>query len=78
MAKVKKPIQVTKESSTGLNQKFHDPNTGRDMNRGEFNKQIKQGKYPDYHIMHQNDPNTGRTREIPRSNPDKKTGNNLG
>ncbi len=76
MAK-RKPIEVTKESNTGLNQQFYDPNKGSKMNRPEFNRQIKQGEHPDYHILHQRDPKTGRIREIPRSNPDRSTVNNL-
>lgn len=63
-------IRVTKESPTGLNQRFNVG--GREIPRSELVKEIRQGKHPDYHVM------TFEGKEIPRSNPDKSQRNNLG
>lgn len=46
-----KNIKVTKESNTGLNKEFYDPSRGKSMTRGEFVEEIKNGKYPDYHVL---------------------------
>ena len=67
----KKIVRVTKESDTGLNQMFYNPEKGRSMTRNEFADKIEKGVYEGYHIMHMN------SKRIPRSNPDDKTGNNL-
>lgn len=65
-----KRVRVTQESKTGRNERFHVG--GRNISRGEFAKEIKQGKHPDYHVRKVNDVPT------PVSNPDKSKGNNLG
>ena len=67
-----KNIKVTKESESGLNQKFHVTSQG-EVNRGDLNLQITQGKHPYYHIMHHQS-----GAKVPRSNPDKSKRNNLG
>ena len=66
-----KPVIVTKESSTGRNLKFENTKTGEKMSRNQFVKQIKSGKYEDYHVRNVN------KIETPVSNPDNKKGNNL-
>ncbi|MDD5382314.1 MAG: DUF3892 domain-containing protein [Candidatus Margulisbacteria bacterium] len=66
-----KNIKVTKETGTGLNQEFYDPAKHKTMTRGEFVQEIKVGNYPDYNVMNKDGKN------IPRSNPDGSTGNNL-
>lgn len=67
-----KRITVTKESSTGRNERFHDNRTNTDMTRTQFVRQINQGNYENYHIREINGIKT------PVSNPDKRTNNNLG
>lgn len=71
-----KNIKVTKESPTGLNQKFYDPKSGKTMNRGEFANEISKGNYPDYHVR--NISNGNENIRIPVSNPDRSKNNNLG
>ncbi len=66
-----KNVEVTKESSTGRNQKFHDKKTGVDMTRAEFVKEIEKGNYPDYHVRKINN------KKTPASNPNGSTGDNL-
>jgi len=66
-----KSVRVTRESSTGRNERFHDTNTGRKMTRTEFVRRIERGKYPDYHVR-----KIGG-RKTPVSNPDEREGNNL-
>jgi hypothetical protein len=68
----KKMIKVTKESRSGRNERFRDPSKRGDMSRAEFVKGIEQGKYPGYHIR------KVRGIKTPVSNPDGRTGNNLG
>lgn len=65
-------VKVIKESDTGLNQKFVDTKTGKEMTRGKFVEEIKKGNYDDYHVRKVNGKN------IPASNPDSKKQNNLG
>ncbi|MEY8428814.1 hypothetical protein AALA00_14125 [Lachnospiraceae bacterium 46-15] len=67
-----KRITVTRESSTGRNETFHDNFTGADMNRDQFVRQIQQGNYGNYHVRNINGVPT------PVSNPDSKRNNNLG
>lgn len=67
-----KRITVTRESSTGRNERFHDNFTGTDMTRNQFVRQINQGKYENYHVRNINGIPT------PVSNPDKTRNNNLG
>lgn len=67
-----KRVKVTAESKTGRNQRFHDNFTGDDMSRPEFVRQIKQDKYPNYHVRDINGVPT------PASNPDRSRNNNLG
>lgn len=67
----RKRITVTKESSSGRNQKFKDNYTGNDMNRPRFVKSIEQGNYPNYHVRNINGVKT------PVSNPDSSKNNNL-
>ena len=64
-------VEVTKESSTGRNQKFLDKKTGVDMTRAEFVKEIEKGNYPDYHVRKINN------KKTPVSNPNGGTGDNL-
>ncbi len=68
-------IKVTKQSKTGMNTRFKDTNTGKEMTRGEFVKAIEQGKYKKFNIMKKKIDD--RTINIPRSNPDNKKKNNL-
>ncbi|MCB1201113.1 MAG: hypothetical protein KDK41_10740 [Leptospiraceae bacterium] len=70
-----KRISVTKQTETGLNTEFRDNRTGQKMSRGELADKIEDGKAPGYHIQHKKVGN--QTLRIPRSNPDKSTGNNL-
>lgn len=65
-------ITVTRENSTGRNTNFHDNNTGADMTRAQFVRQIKNGNYEDYHVRNINGVAT------PVSNPDRSSKNNLG
>ncbi|MEQ8724456.1 MAG: hypothetical protein RID81_24445 [Sandaracinaceae bacterium] len=67
----KKPVTVTRESDSGRNERFRDPNTGKEMTRGEFANRIERGEFPDYHIR-----NVGGKR-TPASNPDGNKKNNL-
>jgi hypothetical protein len=67
----KKPrLEVIQESPTGLNQKFKDNLTGEIVTRGQVAKNIN--NYDDYHVMKVGGKN------VIRSNPDGKAGNNLG
>jgi len=66
-----KTVIVTRESESGRNQKFHDNRSGKNMTRPEFVKEIKKGKFPDYHVRKVHGLPT------PVSNPDGKEGNNL-
>ncbi len=68
----KKNARVTKESGTGRNTEFKNCNTGEVMTRPQFVRAIEAGKYPEYHVRVVNGIKT------PASNPDGKTGNNLG
>ncbi len=72
----RKNIRVTKESETGLNQKFFDPSKNKTMTRGQFANEIDKGNYSSYHNMKIEI--NGKKMRIPRSNPDKKSNNNLG
>lgn len=65
-------VTVTSESETGRNQKFHDNVTGRNMNAQQFVTSIERGNYEGYHVRIINGVKT------PVSNPDGKSGNNLG
>ena len=67
-----KKVSVVKESSTGRNETFKDNSTGKTMTRTQFVKEIDKGNYSDYHVRKINGVKT------PASNPDGKTGNNLG
>ena len=66
-----KDVKVTKESSTGRNEKFQDK-AGNSMTRNQFVKEIEKGNYTDYHIRKINRVKT------PCSNPDGNSNNNLG
>jgi hypothetical protein len=68
----KKVVKVTQESASGRNMFFREPGKSKEMTRAEFVKGIEQGKYPGYHVRKIHGVKT------PVSNPDKKTGNNLG
>lgn len=68
----KKPVEVVRESDSGRNTRFRDTDTGREMSRPEFVKEIREGNYPGYHVRRVNDVPT------PVSNPDGKDRNNLG
>ncbi len=67
----KKNVRVTREKPTGRNERFLDPDKGREMSRTEFADRIDNGEYSGYHVR---DINNKRT---PVSNPDKSEGNNL-
>jgi hypothetical protein len=67
-----KQVKVTKETSTGRNERFVDPRAGIHMTRPQFVKAIKDGFYPDYHVRQVHGKST------PASNPDRTKGNNLG
>lgn len=67
-----KRITVTKESSTGRNESFHDNFTGANMTRSQFVRQIQQGNYDNYHVR------TINGIKTPVSNPDRNKNNNLG
>lgn len=67
-----KRITVTRESSTGRNERFHDNLTGANMTRNQFVNQIRRGNYEDYHVRNINGIPT------PASNPDSSRNNNLG
>ena len=66
-----KRVKVTQESELGRNQQFHDNQSGADMTRAQFVRQIEQGNYENYHVRRVNGIKT------PVSNPDDKEGNNL-
>lgn len=67
-----KRVTVTRESTSGRNERFHDNLTGADMTRSQFVNKIKQGQYENYHVRNINGMAT------PVSNPDKTGKNNLG
>lgn len=67
-----KRVSVTRESSTGRNEYFHDNFTGADMTRAQFVRAINNGSYNNYHVREINGVAT------PVSNPDKSSKNNLG
>ena len=67
-----KRVSVTRESTTGRNERFHDNFTGQDMTRNQFVRAIQQGNYQNYHVRNINGVAT------PVSNPDKTRNNNLG
>lgn len=66
-----KRITVTSESATGRNTSFRDNYTGESYTRAQLVRQIKAGNYENYHIRNING------LDIPVSNPDKSTRNNL-
>jgi hypothetical protein len=66
-----KSVRVTSESDSGRNLQFHDNKSGKDMNRAEFVREIKQGNFDDYHVRMINGVST------PVSNPDRSEANNL-
>lgn len=66
-----KRISVTKENSTGRNQKFRDNRLGTEMTRAQFVKEIESNNYSNYHVRKINGVKT------PVSNPDKLRNNNL-
>ena len=69
MSKAK--VEVIKESESGRNEKFRDTQSGKEMTRNQFVKEIEKGAYEDYHVRKINDVKT------PVSNPDGKESNNL-
>ncbi len=73
MSKNKPRLSVTKESDSGLNQRFHDNKTGQEFTRRQLVKEIDRGKYSGYHHY-----TTQNGTEVIRSNPDGNEGNNLG
>jgi len=69
----KKPrVEVVRESDSGRNTRFRNTQTGQEMTRPQFVKEIQRGTYSDYHVRKINDVPT------PAANPDGKKGNNLG
>lgn len=67
-----RPIKVTRESDSGRNQRFLDPNKGEEMTRPQFVKEIEKGNYPDYHVR------DVRGLKTPCSNPNRSDRDNLG
>ena len=67
----RKRVIVTSESDSGRNLRFRDNQTGSEMTRAEFVRQIEQGSFPNYHVRNVNGVKT------PVSNPDGSTNNNL-
>lgn len=67
-----KKVEVVRENQTGRNKRFRDGNTGREMTRPEFVREIRRGNYPDYHVRQVEGVPT------PASNPDRSKKNNLG
>ena len=65
-------VTTTRETETGRNVRFHDNQTGADMSRAEFVRQIEAGRYPNYHVRNVDGIKT------PASNPDTSEENNLG
>lgn len=68
----KRKLEVTKESDTGENLRFKDPDTNRYMNKNEAIKAVESGTYGAYHVRNNNG------KKYIASNPDKSKGNNLG
>ena len=69
-----KKLRMTQETDTGLNTKFVNIESGRQVTREHVIKQIEKGNpsYSDYHVVkNPNGPN------YVRSNPDGKAKNNL-
>ncbi|ANU28417.1 hypothetical protein I858_015615 [Planococcus versutus] len=66
-----KRVTVTSESKTGRNNRFLDNFNKNDMTRSQFVKEIKAGKYDNYHVRNVNGVLT------PVSNPDGTRNNNL-
>ncbi|MDD4976702.1 MAG: hypothetical protein PHY93_20270 [Bacteriovorax sp.] len=67
-----KRVSVTKESSSGRNERFRDNKTDKNMTRTDFVSEIKKGNYESYHIRKIDG------KDTPVSNPDKSESNNLG
>lgn len=67
-----KRVSVVSESKSGRNTHFRDNKTGHSMTRNQFVKKIESGSYDNYHVRNINGVKT------PVSNPDSKSGNNLG
>lgn len=67
----RKRISVTRESNTGRNLKFRINSSKRTISRAQLVKKIE-GGMDGYHVRNINGVKT------PVSNPDGKTGNNLG
>ena len=72
MAGKRARVVVTKESTSGRNLEFHNNNTGRDMTRAQFVKEIEQGECDGYHIRVVNGVKT------PAANPNDRECDNLG
>ena len=68
----RKNIQVTRETETGRNTRFHDPSKRQDMTRTQFVREIEYGNYPGYYVREINGIKT------PVSKPDGSTKNKLG
>ena len=66
-----KRVEVTNESETGRNTRFHDNRTGADMTRAQFVREIERGHYDRYHVREINGVKT------PVSNPDKSTNDTI-
>ena len=69
---MRKRVTATRQSKTGRNQRFHDNQTGKDMTRAQFVRQIERGAYAGYHVRIVGGVKT------PASNPDGSKNNNLG
>jgi hypothetical protein len=64
-------VTVTEESESGRNERFRDNQTGKEMTRQQFVREIEKGNYPDYHVRDVNGVPT------PVSNPDRSEQDNL-
>lgn len=67
----RKRVSTILESKSGRNLKFRDNYKNKTMTNNQFVKEIKAGKYPNYHVRVINGVPT------PVSNPDSSKNNNL-
>lgn len=72
MAGKRPRVVVTQESDSGRNLKFHNNNTGQDMSRRQFVREIEQGRCKGYHVRNINGVKT------PAANPNDRDCDNLG
>ncbi|RHW37303.1 DUF3892 domain-containing protein [Neobacillus notoginsengisoli] len=68
----KRKLKPIAESSTGLNTRYQDVSTKKELTLNQAVKAVKQGKYPGIHVVERKDGTI-----FIRSNPDGKENNNL-